>query len=184
MTRVLVTSEVALAVMLVAVAGLTVKSLQQITRQDLGLASADVLTFGVALPDATTGTDGDRARRFVEQFEERLRALPGVQSVGAINMLPIAATGMNGQVQLRDRPLSRDEAPIAEFRVVTPGYLQTMGITLLAGRYSDARDTAAVGGVVVINETMARMLWPGDRPERSSAGSCAPASTTARRGAK
>ena len=166
MTRVLVTSEVALAVMLVAVAGLTVKSLQQITRQDLGIASAGVLTFGVALPGATLEADGDRARRFVEQFEERLRALPGVQSVGAINMLPIAATGMNGQVQLRDRPLSREEAPIAEFRVITPGYLQTMGITLLAGRYPDARDTAAVGGVVVINETMARMLWPGDRPER------------------
>jgi putative ABC transport system permease protein len=167
LTRVLVTSEVALAVMLVAVAGLTVKSLQQITRQDLGVVSSGVLTFSVALPGATLPADGERALRFTQSFEERLRALPGVQSVGAINMLPIAATGMNGQVQLRDRPLAREEAPIAEFRVITPDYLQTMGIALLAGRYPDARDTAAVGGVVVINETMARLLWPGQRPERA-----------------
>jgi putative ABC transport system permease protein len=166
LTRILVTSEVALAVMLVAVAGLTVKSLQQITRQDLGIESSGVLTFGVALPGATLQADGDRSRQFVQLFEERLQSLPGVRSVGAINMLPIAATGMNGQVQLRDRPLTREEAPIAEFRVITPGYLQTMGIGLIAGRYPDARDTAAVGGVVIINETLARMLWPGDTPDR------------------
>jgi predicted permease len=166
LTRVLVTSEVALAVMLVAVAGLTVKSLQQITRQDLGIATSGLLTFSVALPGATLDGDGDRSRQFVRHFEERLGALPGVRSVGAINMLPIAATGMNGQVQLRERPLAREEAPIAEFRVITPGYLQAMGIALLAGRYPDQRDTAASGPVVVINETMARLLWPGEPPDR------------------
>ena len=83
-------------------------------------------------------------------------------------MLPIAATGMNGQVQLRERPLTREEAPIAEFRVITPGYLQTMGIALVAGRYPDARDTAATGGVVVVNETLAR-----DAVARRNARPCA-----------
>jgi putative ABC transport system permease protein len=93
-----------------------------------------------------------------------LRGLPGVRSVGAINMLPIANTGTNGQVRLRDRPLPREEAPIAEFRVVTPSYFQTMGVPLVSGRFPDARDTAAATPVVVVNETLARMLWPGDSP--------------------
>jgi putative ABC transport system permease protein len=93
-----------------------------------------------------------------------LRTLPGVTSVGAINMLPIATTGTNGQVQLRDRQLSREEAPIAEFRVVTPSYFETMGVTLIAGRYPDQRDTSATTPVVLVNETLARTLWPGDSP--------------------
>jgi putative ABC transport system permease protein len=162
-SRLLVMSEVALAVILVVAAGLTVKSLQQLTRQDLGLTTEGVLTFSVTLPGATQ-EDGERIQQFFRVFEERLRTLPGVRSVGAINMLPIAATGMNGQVQLRDRQLSREEAPIAEFRVVTPSYFETVGITLLAGRYPDTRDTALSGLVVVVNETLARMLWPGESP--------------------
>jgi putative ABC transport system permease protein len=162
-TRLLVMSEVALAVLLVAAAGLTVKSLQQLTRQDLGLRTEGVLTFSVSLPGLTL-KDGDASDAFFRTFEDRLRALPGVTSVGAISMLPIATTGTNGSVRLRDRQLTRDAAPLAEFRVVTPTYFETMGVTLLAGRYPDRRDTASTTAVVVINETLARMLWPGESP--------------------
>jgi putative ABC transport system permease protein len=162
-TRLLVMSEVALAVILVVAAGLTVKSLQQLTRQDLGLATEGVLTFSVTWPGVTL-EDADKSAQFFRTFEDRLRTLPGVTSVGAINMLPIATTGTNGQVQLRDRQLSREEAPIAEFRVVTPSYFETMGVTLIAGRYPDQRDTAATTPVVLVNETLARTLWPGDSP--------------------
>jgi predicted permease len=123
-----------------------------------------VLTFSVTIPGATTEDDGVRNELFFRTFAERLRTLPAVRSVGAINMLPIAATGTNGQVQLRDRTLTRDEAPLAEFRVVTPSYFETMGIALLAGRYPDARDSAGSSAVVVINETLARLLWPGESP--------------------
>jgi putative ABC transport system permease protein len=167
-SRLLVMSEVALAVMLVAAAGLTVKSLQQITRQDLGLVTSNVLTFAVGLPTTelvpNSPQSGTRLVQFFQSFEERLRGLPGVSSVGAINMLPIAQTGTNGQVYLRDRELKREEAPIAEFRVVSPTYLQTVGIKLVAGRYLDHRDAADTGKVVVINETLARILWPGESP--------------------
>jgi putative ABC transport system permease protein len=163
-SRLLVTSEVALAVMLVVAAGLTVKSLQQLARQDLGVRTDGVLTFSVTLPGLTLQTDGEKSEQFFRTFEERLRSLPGVTSVGGINMLPIAATGTNGQVQLRDRPLSREQAPIAEFRVVTPGYFQTMQMMLVAGRPIDERDTASTSKVVVINETLARLLWPGSSP--------------------
>lgn len=165
-SRLLVMSEVALAVMLVAAAGLTVKSLQQLTRQDLGLVTSNVLTFSVTIPRATPFPNalGDAASfaQFFQTFEDRIRALPGVARVGAINMLPIAQTGTNGQVYLRDRVLKREEAPIAEFRVVTPSYFDAVGIRLLAGRFPDPRDTASTPNVVVINETMARQLWPGE----------------------
>ena len=168
-SRLLVMSEVALAVMLVAAAGLTVKSLQQLMRQDLGLTTSNVLTFSVTVPMTTpqrfdVNNEGRRVAQFFQTFEERLRALPGVQHVGAINMLPIAQTGTNGQVYLRDRQLKREEAPIAEFRVVTPAYFEAVGMRLVAGRLPDGRDREESTPVVVINETMARMLWPNEPP--------------------
>ena len=162
-TRLLVISEVALAVILVVAAGLTVKSLQQLTQQDLGVITEGVLTFSVSIPGATV-EDGAQSEQFFRAFEDRLRTLPGVTSVGAINMLPIASTGTNGQVRLRDRQLTREEAPIAEFRVVTPPYFETMGVTLLAGRYPDRRDTTTSAPVVLVNETLAKTLWPGEAP--------------------
>jgi putative ABC transport system permease protein len=166
-SRLLVMSEVALAVMLVTAAGLTVKSLQQLTRQSLGLVTQNVLTFAVTIPTAGFGpntADSPRIAQFFQTFEDRLRALPGVSSVGAINMLPIAQTGTNGQVYLRDRQLKREEAPIAEFRVVSPSYFESVGMPLVAGRPLDTRDSGDTSKVVVINETMARMLWPGQPP--------------------
>jgi putative ABC transport system permease protein len=165
-SRLLVLSEVALAVMLVAAAGLTVKSLQHLMRQDLGLVTNSVLTFSVTVPRTVPDpkTEARRIAQFFQTFEERLRALPGVLQVGAINMLPLAQTGTNGQVSLRDRQLKREEAPIAEFRVVTPAYFGAVGMQLLAGRLPDARDRFESAPVVVINETMARLLWPAQPP--------------------
>jgi predicted permease len=164
-SRLLVMSEVALAVMLVATAGLSIKSLQQLVRQDLGLTTSNVLTFGVSVPGVPTipsdRSDAVRVAQFFQSFEDRLRALPGATSAGAVNLLPIAATGWNGQVYLRDRQLKPDEAPIAEFRVVTPSYFETFGVRLVAGRYFDNRDTSDTATVVIINETLARILWPG-----------------------
>jgi hypothetical protein len=65
---------------------------------------------------------------------------------------------------MRDRQLKREEAPIVEFRVVTPSYFETLGINVLAGRPIDARDSRDTANVVVINETLARLLWPGQPP--------------------
>ena len=163
-SRLLVTSEVALAVMLVVAAGLTIKSLQRLAQQDLGVRTDGLLTFSVTLPGLTLLSAAPESEQFFRTFEERLRALPGVSSVGSINMLPIATTGTNGQVRLRDRPLSREQAPIAEFRIVTPRYFETLQMTLVTGRSIDERDTASTSKVVVINETLARLLWPGQPP--------------------
>ena len=159
MSRVLVIGEIAMAVMLVAAAGLTIRSLQQLMQQDLGYNTRGVLTFTVGITDAR---QQDRAalNRFFTAFEERIRTLPGVESAGAINLLPIAQTGFNGPVRVPERVLPPEESPLAEMRVATPGYFATMGIGLIAGRFPSERDLPDGPRVVAINETLARQLWP------------------------
>jgi predicted permease len=165
-SRALVVSEIALAVVLVAAAGLTVRSLQALLAQDLGLNTRGVMTFTVSQPNVEMSPQSVRAVPrvidFVTGFEERLRALPGVSSVGAINMLPIASAGLNGPVRVQDRVIRPEESPLAEFRTVTPGYFDTVGIRIVAGRQIDARDRAGSTPVAVISETLVRQLWPGE----------------------
>jgi putative ABC transport system permease protein len=79
-------------------------------------------------------------------------------------MLPIAQTGTNGPVRIPERIIKPEESPLAEFRTVTPGYFNAVNLPLVAGRLPDARDLASGPPVVVINETLARQLWPGDAP--------------------
>jgi putative ABC transport system permease protein len=165
LSRALVISEIALAVVLVAAAGLTVRSLQRLVAQELGLTREGVLTFSVALPgDADTVETRDRPSRFFADLERRIAAAPGVIRAGAINMLPIAATGMNGQVYVRDRVTKREEMPLAEFRVATPAYFDALGIRLVAGRLPTDRDDATAPLVVIINERLAQALWPNQPP--------------------
>jgi predicted permease len=163
-------AEVALTVILVAAAGLTVRSLQELLRQDLGMATRGILTFTVGLPGlqaadiATERTNAERSAQFFVSFEERLRQVPGLSAVGAISMLPIAATGTHGPVRVPERVIRPEDSPLAEFRAVTPGYFDAMCVPLVAGRLPDARDTARSAPVVVVNETLARQLWPGVAP--------------------
>lgn len=163
-SRLLVVSEIGLAVVLVAAAGLTILSLQNLLRQDLGLNPRGALTFTIARPDPLVPrqTVLPRVVEFFRDFEVRLGGLPGVSAAGAINMLPIANTGMNGPVRVPDRVIRPEESPLAEFRTITPGYLAAAGMSMLAGRAVDARDRAGTPPVVVISETLAQQLWPGD----------------------
>jgi putative ABC transport system permease protein len=161
MSRILVTSEIAMAVVLVAAAGLTLRSLQRLVDQDLGLTTRGVLTFSVSITDARQH-DQAAVARFMQALEERIGTLPGVEAAGAINLLPIAQTGVNGPVTLPERVIKPEESPLAELRAVTPGYFGSVNIPLVAGRLPDARDLPTGPPVVAINETLARALWPGE----------------------
>ena len=163
MSRVLVMGEIAMAVMLVAAAGLTIRSLQRLLDQDLGLTTKGVLTFTVSVTDARQN-DAAAMGRFFQSLEQRIRALPGVEAAGAINMLPIAQTGFNGPVTLPERVIKPEESPLAEMRGVTPGYFESVNVPLVAGRLPDARDLPDGPPVVAINEALARALWPGEPP--------------------
>jgi putative ABC transport system permease protein len=166
LTRTLVVTEVALTLVLVIGASLLVKSLIRLQSQDLGLRPESVTTFAVSLGSAKYQGQGassvEAVRRFVATLLERVRHTPGVRAAGAINMLPLVATGSNGDVRIEGRPAPiPGQEPIVEFRSVTPGYFEAMGITLRAGRMFDERDTATSTPVIMINEAMAKRFWPG-----------------------
>ncbi|MGD9906020.1 MAG: ADOP family duplicated permease [Vicinamibacterales bacterium] len=164
-SRVLVVAEVAIALALLTTAGVLTKSLLRLQEQDLGVTRAPVLTFAVGLPPLVA--DGDAAvARFHTAFTDRLRTLPGVTHVSAINMLPIAATGYNGPVRRPDQTGERDGVPVTEVRAVMDGYVDAMGLRLLAGRAIDTRDRDGAPPVVVVNDTVASRLWPALTPSR------------------
>lgn len=163
--RVLVAGELALALALVTTAGVLVKSLLRLQETDLGLTRAPVLTFAVSLPPFVAGTDDARVR-FHDEFLRRVRALPGVTHASAINMLPVANTGNNGPVRRVDQLGPDEGVPVTEVRVVMDGYVDTMGLRVLAGRAIDDRDRPGTTPVVVVNETLASRLWPGTPPTR------------------
>src|SRR5688500_5868027 len=162
-SRLLVVSEVALALALVTTAGLMVKSLLRLQAQDLGFTRDRVLTFGVGLPPSVANGH-EAVHRFQTEFARRVRTLPGVTDVSAINMLPIASTGSNGPVRRADQVDERDGVPIVEYRVVMDGYFEAMHIPVLAGRAIDDRDRLASQSVVMVNEALASRLWPGRDP--------------------
>ena len=162
-SRFLVVSEVALALALVTTAGLMVKSLLRLQSQDLGLTRAPMLTFGVGVPPSVA-SGNDAIARFQSEFLQRLRALPGVTHASAISLLPVAATGNNGPVRRIDQTGDTDGVPVTEFRIVMDGYFETMGVPMLAGRAFDQRDRAGTTAVAVVNETLAKRLFPNIDP--------------------
>jgi putative ABC transport system permease protein len=162
-SRLLVIAEVALALALVTTAGLMVKSLLRLQGQDLGLTREPVLVFGVGVPQFVANGN-DAVRRFQLDFLGKVRALPGVTHASGISLLPIASTGNNGPVRRIDQTGDNDGVPVTEFRIVMDRYFETMGVGLLAGRPIDDRDRAGTPMVAVVNETLARRLFPTLEP--------------------
>ncbi len=148
-SRLLVMGEIAMAVMLVAAAGLTIRSLQQLLQQDLGFTTRGVLTFYGEHHRCTPKRPARRSHDSLQSLEQRLGALPGVESAGAINMLPIAQTGTNGPVRLPDRVIKPEESPLAETARGHAGLLQhhqRAARRRTASRPSRSADWSAGGG--------------------------------------
>jgi putative ABC transport system permease protein len=162
-SRLLVISEVALALALVTTAGLMVKSLLRLQSQDLGLTRQPVLVFGVGVPQFVAN-GSDAVRRFQLDFLGKVRALPGVTHASGISLLPIANTGNNGPVRRIDQTGDHDGVPVTEFRIVMDRYFETMGVGMVAGRPIDDRDRAGAPPVAVVNETLAKRLFPTLEP--------------------
>ena len=163
-SRVLVVAEVALALMLVIGAGLMVKSLLKLQRENPGFRADGLMTFELALPVATY-PDGPASTRFFESALAEIRGVPGVQLAGAINYLPLANFGFNGGFTIEGRPpFPRDTAPVVEYRTVSPGYFRTMGTPMVRGEEFSERDQAGSTPVVIINEAMANRYWPNENP--------------------
>ena len=160
---VLVIGEVALASMLLVAAGLALRSFVARLNVPAGFTAEGRITTQVALRTARYRDPAVRLQAF-EEIEQRLAAIPGVQSVGATHALPLTGQDSRRGVSVEGFT-PRDEAPVrAHPRAVTPGYLRAMQLQLVGGRvFSDADDSGAPG-VAIVNQTMARQYWPNGPP--------------------
>ena len=159
---VLVASEFALAFMLLIGAGLMVRSFFALTAVDPGFNPHNVLSMVVSVAGSNEAPPPAR-EIFYRQLLERVRALPGVVSAGAINHLPLAGDlwGWPFAIEGRPKPHPGDE-PEAVYRIAMPGYFETMRLPLRRGRSILASDDARAPGVVIVNQRAADVYWPGE----------------------
>ena len=160
----LVASEFALALILLIGAGLMVRSFFALQSIDPGFNPNRVLSMAVSVA-GTQESEPHRRAIFYQQLVERVRALPGVEAAGGINHLPLAGDmwGWPFAIEGRAKPLP-GESPSAVYRIVMPGYFETMRLPVLRGREIAATDDPSAPGVVLINETAARKYWLGENP--------------------
>ena len=159
-----VVSEIALAVVLLAGAGLLIKSFFRLLSVDAGFNPQGVLTMRVALPAARYPKDHD-AVMFFRRATENVQKIPGVESAGFISHLPLGS-GSSGCIEIESHPSDPSKkCPEADRRPVTSDYFRAMGIDLVRGRYFDARDEAQeTPHVAIVDENLAAQFWPGEDP--------------------
>jgi putative ABC transport system permease protein len=161
----LVVAEVALSVILLAAAGLLLRSFQALQQVDLGFATERVL---VAYTQYAVGSDEDRRNRttFYAEFLDRLRATPGVSSAAGAAFLPMGKEPRPARDYfIQGRPEGQPgERPKAELQAITPEFFKTLKIPIRAGRDFDRTDTLERRPVAIINETLARAAFPGESP--------------------
>jgi putative ABC transport system permease protein len=159
-----VVAEAALAVLLLAGSGLLLRSFAKILAVDPGFRPEGVLTMQVSLPGATYAKP-EQQRAFFQGLVSRVQQLPSVQAAGAISELPLSGPGSSGTATVDSPAVAPDKAsPETDYRAVTPGYFQAMGISLISGRYFDERDADTAPPVGIIDETMASTYWPNEDP--------------------
>lgn len=165
--RVLVVAEFALALILVAGAGLILRSFWNLTQVDLGIRRDHVLTFNVPIQHDRTETSA-KIRSVYQQLEEKIAAVPGVLNVAIACGLPAEGAGRL-HFTISGRPSDESDNNIGKepqtiFMPVTPGFYQTYGIRLTRGRYLNARDRAGAPRVAMVSETFAHQYLSGLDP--------------------
>ncbi len=159
----LVVTQVAVSVILLTGAGLLVKSMQRLAQVDPGLRTDNVLTMEVPF-DFTSVQNGARASDY-QRMATELKAIPGVDIVGLGSVVPLRKAGFVLDVKAEGRaPVPGEPVPAAEYRTADAGYFRASGIRIVAGRDFNASDDAKAPLVVVINQSLARLLWPGEDP--------------------
>jgi putative ABC transport system permease protein len=158
----LVIAEVALAVAITTGAVLLLRSFVSVTSVNPGFETANLLTFQMNLPIHLT-SNSDRLA-FYRDFFARMEALPGVASAGGTTRVPLGSTSVSTTVQIEGRPVPAAELPEVQFRRAMHSYFAAMGIPIRRGRGFDPNDGPNAPPVAVINETMARRLFPNEDP--------------------
>lgn len=162
--RCLVAGQIGLALVLLAGAGLFLRSFAQLSNESAGFDPRGVLTVRLSLPQA--GYPGRNALvAYYEKLSPRLMAIPGVKNVGLVSLLPLTRAHASVNFSRADRPpANRDDMPVAHFRVVTPGYFETLRIRLLSGRNFSEEDTGDRPPVAIVSAPLARKFFPDRSP--------------------
>ena len=158
---ILVVSEVAASLVLLIAAGLLAKSFWLLHAVEPGFNPAGLQSFQVSLPEARY-PEPRQVVAFYKQVQEKVAALPGVDSLALASNIPLADSGFSLSVMVEGRPpVPVDQTPTAFYRAVSSDYFRVMGIPLLRGRNFSADDREGTIRVGIINQTMAAHLWPG-----------------------
>jgi putative ABC transport system permease protein len=162
--RILVAAEVAIALVLLVGAGLLGQSLRRLLSEDLGFATDHRLLLTAHFWDRYP--EPAQRAAFMEQVLSRIETLPGVVAAGAGSALPLSLEGseMDPPFGVEGHSYEPGQEPTARVTYVTPGYFAAMRIPLLKGRLFDGTDRAGGKPVVVVGETMAERIWPGEDP--------------------
>ncbi len=163
LSSLLVSAEMALAVVLLAGAGVTVRSFLNVYTADLGVTTRDVIVASIGLPPVRyPGAEAQVA--FFERLEVRLAALPGVDSVALAGAIPTGGALRRPYELAGAPPVDEQRRPTVPALVVGPRYFHTLGATVLSGREFDDRDGRSGVSVAIVNERFAARLWPGQDP--------------------
>ena len=154
-------AEVALAAALVIGAGLTLRSLQGLLRDDVGFQTAHRVSFKTNLTDKAY-PDAARAAQFYEQLSARLASVPGVRRLGAISYVPMSGEGNVTEAVPETPAGTPTRTPVVRWGVVRGQYFETMGVALRRGRFFADGDTANAPLVAIVDDTLARRWWQGE----------------------
>ena len=158
--RLLVAGEAAVCLMLLAGGGLLLRSFLRVLEVDPGFRPAGVLTMQISLPPQKYSKP-EQWRVFFHQALVRIRALPGVESAGAVGALPLTDNPNSGDVTIDSQAVPADKTtPETDYRAASPGYFEAMGIRLMEGRFFDDHDSESAQPVAIVDQSMARLYWP------------------------
>ena len=160
----LMMAEVALSLVLLAGAGLMIKSFENIATASTGLNPSNVLTFAVDLPSTKYVTDADRVN-FFKKFENRIREIPGVKHAGLVMPLPLGGNDWEESVTWEGRTMRNStDYLVTDIVHCTPDYFPAMGVEILKGRAFTERDTAEAPFVAIVDERFVSQNFPREDP--------------------
>jgi putative ABC transport system permease protein len=162
----IVVAEIALSLILLVGAGLLLRSFFKLTRVDPGFDAHNVLTMKIMVPRSKY-KEGKAVASFYQQLLDKISVLPGVESAAGISQLPLSGDYWGGTLTFEGVTANAERGNLASFevdqRVITPDYFTTMRTPLLEGRFFTTQDVAKPN-VAIVDETLARRLWPGATP--------------------
>ena len=160
----LIVAEIAVATVLLFGAIMMVKSFQRLSEAKLGFRSDNLLSMELYLSEADY-TQHVQRTEFTKRLLDKVASLPGVVSAGITTNIPISISSLDASYTVEGKPADdASEIPITAHRLVSPGYMETLGLTLLEGRMIEEQDRADTLRVVVISKEFANREWPGESP--------------------